>query len=66
MRVRDARRTLGAALAALVVLALTGAVSGQARRAPAPAFTLQLLGGGTLSLSQLKGSPIVLLFWAPW
>lgn len=66
MRGRYAGRARCGALAALIVLSLAGAVSGQAPRAPAPAFTLQLLGGGALSLAQMKGSPVVLLFWAPW
>lgn len=33
---------------------------------PAPAFTLGLFDGKTLSLADLKGSPVILLFWAPW
>jgi cytochrome c biogenesis protein CcmG/thiol:disulfide interchange protein DsbE len=33
---------------------------------PAPAFTLELLNGKTLSLADYKGSPVILLFWAPW
>jgi len=46
---------------------LTGLLPGQARGAVAPAFTLPLLDGKTsLRLADLKGSPIVLLFWAPW
>jgi cytochrome oxidase Cu insertion factor (SCO1/SenC/PrrC family) len=32
----------------------------------APAFTLRLLNGKTLSLADLKGAPVILLFWAPW
>lgn len=32
----------------------------------APAFDLNLYDGGHLSLSTLKGSPVVLNFWASW
>lgn len=32
----------------------------------APDFQLQLLNGGTLSSEELKGSPVVLNFWASW
>lgn len=34
--------------------------------APAPAFDLETLAGGRLSLAQLRGSPVVLNFWASW
>ncbi len=33
---------------------------------PAPDFQLPLLGGGTLSSQALKGSPVVINFWASW
>ncbi len=33
---------------------------------PAPAFDLQTLDGGRVSLTALRGSPIVLNFWASW
>jgi cytochrome c biogenesis protein CcmG/thiol:disulfide interchange protein DsbE len=33
---------------------------------PAPAFALQTLNGGMLSLTCLKGRPVVLNFWASW
>jgi cytochrome c biogenesis protein CcmG/thiol:disulfide interchange protein DsbE len=32
----------------------------------APAFDLQTLDGGRLSLASLRGSPVVLNFWASW
>ena len=32
----------------------------------APDFELPLFSGGTLSLSQLKGRPVVINFWASW
>ena len=33
---------------------------------PAPTFVLKTLDGGTLSLDQLRGRPLVLNFWASW
>jgi cytochrome c biogenesis protein CcmG/thiol:disulfide interchange protein DsbE len=33
---------------------------------PAPAFDLERLDGGRLSLAELRGSPIILNFWASW
>jgi thiol-disulfide isomerase/thioredoxin len=33
---------------------------------PAPPFTLERLGGGTVSLSELRGKVVVLDFWATW
>lgn len=33
---------------------------------PAEDFTLSLFGGGTLTLSELEGTPVVLNFWASW
>ena len=33
---------------------------------PAPAFDLESLDGGRLSLAELRGSPVVLNFWASW
>jgi len=32
----------------------------------APEFTLSTVGGGTLSSSELRGSPVVINFWASW
>ena len=32
----------------------------------APDFSLPLVGGGTLSSGDLKGSPVVINFWASW
>ena len=55
---------------ALAVAAMAGAalmlahVSAEAGLAPA--FTLELLDGTTLSLADYRGSPVILLFWAPW
>lgn len=33
---------------------------------PAPAFSLPTLDGGTLSLAQLQGKPVLVNFWASW
>jgi len=62
---------VGALIAGVVVsaavgfpqLALTHAQTAPVR---APDFRLPRLGGGTVSLSQFKGKPVILLFWAPW
>lgn len=32
----------------------------------APPFTLQLFEGGNLNLTELRGKPVVLNFWASW
>ena len=63
-RTRAALRTLLPVLLAVLIPALS---PGPARGAVAPAFTLPLLDGKTtLRLADMKGSPVVLLFWAPW
>ena len=56
-----ARAGLCVALLALVALQAASATPRQA-----PPFTVHLLDGGTLSLADLKGTPVILLFWAPW
>lgn len=33
---------------------------------PAPDFTLELLDGGRLGLSELRGRPVLVNFWASW
>ncbi len=33
---------------------------------PAPEFTLDLLEGGQLSISELRGKPVILYFFASW
>ncbi len=63
-RTGAAQRTL---LPVLLAVLLAGLLPGQARGAAAPAFTLPLLDGKTtLRLADMKGSPVILLFWAPW
>jgi cytochrome c biogenesis protein CcmG, thiol:disulfide interchange protein DsbE len=62
-------RSSGRAVAlALTAVVLTGLLSAQVSAAsrPAPAFTLEPLAGKTVTLSDFKGSPVILLFWAPW
>jgi cytochrome c biogenesis protein CcmG, thiol:disulfide interchange protein DsbE len=46
--------------------ALLPGFAGAAAPAQAPDFTLKLLSGGTLTLDSIRGSPVILLFWAPW
>lgn len=42
-------------------------LSNSAQANLAPDFTLQKLGGGTISLSEFKGKkPVVVDFWASW
>jgi len=52
--------------AALAVASLAALLPVEGAFPPAPGFTLQLLDGHTLSLASLRGSPVLLLFWAPW
>src|SRR5213592_2594290 len=65
-------------LAALIVIALLAIGVAQRRPSaggdqvgrlvgkPAPAATLTLLDGGSLRLSDLRGSVVALNFWAAW
>ena len=39
---------------------------GRVMPGPAPEFDLNLYGGGRLTLSSLRGTPVVLNFWASW
>jgi len=41
-------------------------VSNELEGTPAPAFKLQSLDGQTYDLAALKGSPVVLNYWATW
>ena len=50
-----------------LTFALAGALSGQPRPGdPAPDFTLHTYGGGTISLTELRGRVVVVNFWASW
>ncbi|MDR7520643.1 MAG: hypothetical protein QN131_15135 [Armatimonadota bacterium] len=64
MRVTRIRTRRGMALLALVV-ALAALPAPAAPRA-APAFSLELFEGNTLTLDGLKERAVILLFWAPW
>ena len=63
---------LGVALGALVLLTGPGQPGTRERRLPpsvgsvAPDFSLKKLGGGNQKLSDLKGKPVVINFWATW
>jgi cytochrome oxidase Cu insertion factor (SCO1/SenC/PrrC family) len=64
--------TAAAALVCVVVATLAAHGGPATQTVPAaaahraPDFHLPLLGGGTISLANFKGKPLVLLFWAPW
>jgi cytochrome c biogenesis protein CcmG, thiol:disulfide interchange protein DsbE len=70
------RRALGWALLLAASLACEPAqpppAAGDGAAAPAsaavlaPAFTLPDLAGGTLSLAELRGRPVLIDFWATW
>ena len=47
--------------AILVVVPAAGAAPG-----PAPAFTLDLFSGKSLSLADLRGKAVIMLFWTQW
>ncbi|MDP2719755.1 MAG: TlpA disulfide reductase family protein [Dehalococcoidia bacterium] len=59
---------LTAVLAALVLFSACGPSSGRGSPGgqPAPDFTLTTLDGGTVTLSALRGQPVLLNFWATW
>jgi len=52
-------------LAALMVLS-TPARAGDDLPAPAPPFTIRTFEGKSIRLSELRGKPVVLDFWATW
>jgi hypothetical protein len=60
------RSTLCGALLLAVAAILPLLPAAQAAPTLAPAFTLPLLSGGTLSSAAFKGKGAVVLFWAPW
>lgn len=64
---RPTRRTSAAALVfAAVTLATMLPAPAAAGPGPAPMFTLEELNGKPVSLAAYQGSPVILLFWAPW
>ena len=65
MRLFSKARIVALAVAAAFLVALSPVQAPGAAK-PAPSFTLELLDGKTLSLAEYEGSPVILLFWAPW
>jgi len=70
-RGRGAARGRAVMLACVLITAVTaftGAGGPVLSATPprAPDFHLPLLNGGTISLADFKGRPLVLLFWTPW
>jgi hypothetical protein len=63
---QTSRTCIGALAVTAVVVAAFLSVRAAAAPRPAPAVTLELLDGRTLSLAEYRGSPVILLFWAPW
>ncbi|MDP2948750.1 MAG: TlpA disulfide reductase family protein [Chloroflexota bacterium] len=70
-------RSLGFGFVALVAVALIallgygfvdkgGSTGALALNRPAPDFTLELFDGQTFTLSEMRGRPVVLNFWASW
>jgi cytochrome oxidase Cu insertion factor (SCO1/SenC/PrrC family) len=57
---------LAACVGAVVAVMLVMLPAMQAAPRPAPAFSLELFNGQTLTLADLKGKAVLLLFWAPW
>jgi peroxiredoxin len=56
----------GLGIAALVVVASSGSAELRTTGSEAPDFTLRALDGGEVTLSDLRGKPVVLEFWASW
>jgi cytochrome oxidase Cu insertion factor (SCO1/SenC/PrrC family) len=54
------------ATVALLAMVLIVALEAQAAPGPAPAFSLELFNGKTLRLADLRGRPVILLFWTQW
>lgn len=53
-------------LAVLVVVGAAVVPAVQAATTQAPTFTLELFNGQSLRLADLKGTAVILLFWANW
>ncbi|MDR7418257.1 MAG: hypothetical protein QN178_05040 [Armatimonadota bacterium] len=62
------RTSMTRAIAAMLVVAVLSVAPAAVVAAPnlAPAFTLELFSGKTLTLADLKGKAVILLFWAEW
>ncbi len=60
------RAVAGLALTYLVLSATPATAELRAEGTTAPDFTLQTLDGKKVSLSDLRGKPVVLEFWATW
>lgn len=54
------------AVLALFAYALINRDRAQLMSGPAPDFTIQSFAGEEITLSQFKGTPVVLNFWASW
>jgi len=63
---RLAKEWGGSLLLALVVLHVVGQLRAPTLPEHAPDFTLPALDGPPVTLSELRGQPVVLNFWAPW
>lgn len=59
---------IGAVLVVLLILSIGMKLSGAGpvNAAPAPDFTLQTFDGETIRLSDFRGQPVVINFWASW
>ena len=64
---RDMGRTSAVALA-VAAMTFAAVFPTHAGTGPglAPMFALEELNGKPVSLAAYKGSPVILLFWAPW
>ena len=60
------RRAVGAGALVLLFLAPFSAAGLREEGSPAPDFTLKTLEGRPVSLSEFRGKPVVLEFWATW
>ncbi|HIC88431.1 MAG TPA: TlpA family protein disulfide reductase [Anaerolineae bacterium] len=57
---------LAAAFLALMAFGLIRRYQGRVEHGPAPDFTLTTFDGEQITLSNLRGHPVVLNFWASW
>lgn len=53
-------------LLGMLAIGLRNQAAGQVDKGPAPDFTLQTFDGETITLSDWRGTPIVINFWASW